>query len=61
LVVLLLLVGGGRAAGGTVLSFFPRDDQQRATIRVIGVNLRLGPRVEVRCGRLEQCLASGRY
>ena len=41
-------------------SFSPRDDQQRAAIRVLGVDLRLRPRVEVRRRRLEQRLARRR-
>jgi hypothetical protein len=47
LVVLLLLVGGVgyRPWHGVVLLL--GDDQQRATIWIVGVDLRLGPRVEV--------------
>jgi hypothetical protein len=43
---------GDRPRHGAVL--FPGDDQQRTAVGVLGVDLRLGPRVQVGRGRLEQ-------
>ena len=60
-VVLLLLVGGVGDRPGHGVVLLPGDDQQRATLRVLGVDLRLGPRVEVRGRGLEQRLPRRRH
>src|SRR5271165_2796922 len=59
LVVLLVLVGGigDRPRDGVVL--LAGDEQQRPAAGIFGVDLRLGPRVEVGRRRLEQRQARG--
>ena len=58
-VVDLLPVGGlcNRGWNGVVL--LAGNDQQWTPVRVIGINLGLGPRVQVGRGRLEQRLTRG--
>src|SRR3984957_4964435 len=53
-VPLLLLVGGVRDRPGHGVVVAAADEQHRAAARVLGVDLRLGPRVEVGRRRLEE-------
>ena len=48
-------------AHGTVWSFSPSRMQQRTTVAGLGLDLHLGPRVEVGAGRLEEGDARTRH
>src|SRR5262249_40615186 len=61
LVALLLLVGRVRDRPGDRLVRVGRDDQHGPPLRVLRVDLRLRPRIEVRGRRLEERLAGAGY
>ena len=61
LVARLKLVGSVGQCRWHRVVLFARDDEQGSAIRVLGVDLRLGPRVEVAGRGLEQRLARRRY
>src|ERR1700722_17026843 len=60
-VPLLLLVGGVRNRPGHGVVAAAADEQHRAPARVLGVDLRLGPRVEIGDRGLEQGQSGGRH
>ena len=61
LIALLILVGGVRDRRGDRVVLVPGDDQQGSAVGVLGIDLRLGPGVEVFGCRLEQGGAWGRH
>ncbi len=60
-VALLTLERGLRDRGRHRVVLGARDDQQRPPVRVLALDLRLGPRVQVRGGGLEDRLTGGRH
>src|SRR5206468_11454372 len=61
LVARLALVGRVRDGPRDHVVLLAVHDEQRAPLRVLRVDLRLGPRVEVGGGGLEEGLPGGRY
>src|SRR6266540_5175725 len=61
LVALLPLVGGVRDRPRDRVVLLARNDEQRSPIRILGVHLGFGPRVEVGSRRLEERSARRRY